>query len=92
MPNGVPMSWFASSYAHAPLFVARGEGARFTDVDGNEYSDFNIADMSMFCGYAPEPVVRAVAADKGATAAPSQPAANDPKQLTPPITAASTGS
>jgi glutamate-1-semialdehyde 2,1-aminomutase len=61
MPNGVPMSWFASSYAHAPLFVARGEGARFTDVDGNEYSDFNIADMSMFCGYAPEPVVRAVA-------------------------------
>lgn len=61
MPNGVPMSWFASSYAHPPLFVARGEGARFTDVDGNEYSDFNIADMSMFGGYAPAPVVRAVA-------------------------------
>jgi glutamate-1-semialdehyde 2,1-aminomutase len=61
MPNGVPMAWFASAYAHAPPFVAHGEGARFTDVDGNEYSDFNIADMSMFGGYAPEPVVRAVA-------------------------------
>ena len=36
------------------------QGARFTDVDGFTYSDFNIADMSMFCGYAPEPVVRAV--------------------------------
>jgi glutamate-1-semialdehyde 2,1-aminomutase len=61
MPNGVPMAWFASSYAHPPMFVARAEGARFTDVDGNEYSDFNIADMSMFGGYAPAPVVRAVA-------------------------------
>jgi len=41
--------------------VAEGRGARFTDVDGHTYSDFNIADMSMFCGYAPEPLVRAVA-------------------------------
>jgi glutamate-1-semialdehyde aminotransferase len=30
-------------------------------VDGNRYLDTNIADTSMFCGYAPEPVVRAVA-------------------------------
>jgi glutamate-1-semialdehyde 2,1-aminomutase len=60
MPNGVPMSWHRGSYHHAPLWVAEGRGARFTDVDGFTYSDFNIADMSMFCGYAPEPVVRAV--------------------------------
>ena len=60
MPNGVPMSWHRGSYHHAPLWVADGRGARFTDVDGFTYSDFNIADMSMFCGYAPEPVVRAV--------------------------------
>ena len=60
MPNGVPMSWHRGSYHHAPLWVAEGQGARFTDVDGFTYSDFNIADMSMFCGYAPEPVVRAV--------------------------------
>ena len=39
----------------------RARGARFRDVDGHEYADFNIADMSMFTGYAPEPVVEAVA-------------------------------
>jgi glutamate-1-semialdehyde 2,1-aminomutase len=60
MPNGVPMQWFFSSYAHPAMFAAEGRGSRFRDVDGNEYADFNIADMSMFCGYAPEPVVRAV--------------------------------
>jgi glutamate-1-semialdehyde 2,1-aminomutase len=60
MPNGVPMQWFFASYAHPPLFVADGSGSRFRDVDGNEYADFNIADMSMFCGYAPDPLVRAV--------------------------------
>jgi glutamate-1-semialdehyde 2,1-aminomutase len=61
MPNGVPMAWHRSSYHHLPLWVSEGRGARFTDVDGHSYSDFNIADMSMFCGYAPGPVVRAVA-------------------------------
>ncbi len=60
MPNGVPMSWLTDSYHHLPPWVAEGRGARFTDVDGHTYSDFNIADMSMFCGYAPGPLVRAV--------------------------------
>jgi len=60
MPNGVPMSWLVGSYHHLPMWVAEGKGARFTDVDGHTYHDFNIADMSMFCGYAPEPLVRAV--------------------------------
>ena len=60
MPNGVPMSWHFGSYHHLPMWVAEGHGAHFTDVDGHEYRDFNIADMSMFCGYAPEPLVRAV--------------------------------
>jgi len=54
------MAWLRGSYHHLPLWVASGAGARFTDVDGFTYSDFNIADMSMFCGYAPEPVVRAL--------------------------------
>ena len=61
MPNGVPMSWLRTSYDHPPLFVAEGSGARFRDVDGIDYADFNIADMSMFGGYAPEQVVEAVA-------------------------------
>lgn len=60
MPNGVPMAWFMSSYHHEAPWVAEGHGSRFTDVDGHTYHDFNIADLSMFCGYAPEPLVRAV--------------------------------
>jgi glutamate-1-semialdehyde 2,1-aminomutase len=60
MPNGVPMGWMTASYHHPPMFVAQGKGSRFTDVDGHSYADFNIADMSLFCGYAPEPVVQAV--------------------------------
>ena len=61
MPNGVPMSWLRTSYDHPPIFVAEGEGARFRDVDGNEYADFNIADMSMFGGYGHPAVAEAVA-------------------------------
>jgi glutamate-1-semialdehyde 2,1-aminomutase len=61
MPNGVPMSWLRTSYDHPPLFVDEGKGGHFRDVDGNDYADFNIADMSMFGGYGPEPVVEAVA-------------------------------
>ena len=60
MPNGVPMAWMVGSYHHLPLWVAEGKGAHLTDVDGFTYADFNIADLSMFCGYAPEPLVRAV--------------------------------
>lgn len=60
MPNGVPMSWLRGSYHHPPLFVDEAKGSHFRDVDGHDYADFNIADMSMFCGYAPEPLVRAV--------------------------------
>jgi glutamate-1-semialdehyde aminotransferase len=60
MPNGVPMSWLRTSYDHLPLFVETAEGSRLRDVDGHEYADFNIADMSMFTGYGPAPVVEAV--------------------------------
>ncbi len=65
MPNGVPMSWFRTAYDHPPLWIDDAKGARFRDVDGNEYADFNIADMSMFGGYAPEPVVEAVSRRSG---------------------------
>jgi glutamate-1-semialdehyde 2,1-aminomutase len=60
MPNGVPMSWFSTGYDHPAIWVDEAKGSRFRDVDGNEYADFNIADMSMFGGYGPEPVVEAV--------------------------------
>ncbi|MBF4769730.1 aminotransferase class III-fold pyridoxal phosphate-dependent enzyme [Nocardioides agariphilus] len=60
MPNGVPMSWLRTSYDHPPLFIESATGSRLRDVDGHEYADFNIADMSMFTGYGPAPVVAAV--------------------------------
>ena len=60
MPNGVPMSWLRTSYDHPPLFIETASGSRLRDVDGHEYADFNIADMSMFTGYGPAPVVEAV--------------------------------
>jgi glutamate-1-semialdehyde 2,1-aminomutase len=62
MPRGVPMSWMAVLHEHPPVVVDRGSGARFTDVDGNEYLDFNLADTSMFTGYGVPPLTRAVAA------------------------------
>lgn len=62
MPNGVPMSWLRNSFEPIPMWVDEGSGSHFRDVDGHDYLDTNIADMSMFTGYGPEPVVRAVAA------------------------------
>ena len=61
MPDGVPMSWMAGLYDHPPVVVAEGSGAWFTDVDGHRYLDMNLADTSAFCGYAPLPVVEAIA-------------------------------
>ena len=52
MPNGVPVSWMATLYEHPPIVVERGKGGSFTDIDGNRYLDFNLADTSMFTGYA----------------------------------------
>ncbi len=60
MPNGVPMSWLRTSYDHPPLFIQTAAGSRLRDVDCHEFADFNIADMSMFTGYGPAPVVEAV--------------------------------
>jgi len=62
MPRGVPMAWMDDLYEHPPLWVSHGSGAHFTDVDGHEYVDLYIADMSAFCGHGPRPVVDAVAA------------------------------
>jgi glutamate-1-semialdehyde 2,1-aminomutase len=61
MPNGVPMSWMVTLYDHPAIVVERGNGATFTDIDGNTYLDFNLADTSMFAGYGVEAVIRVVA-------------------------------
>ena len=61
MPDGVPMGWMAGLSGHQPLFVAHGAGCRFTDVDGTSYVDFNQADLSATCGFAPPAVLEAIA-------------------------------
>ena len=61
LPDGVPMAWMAGLYDHRPLYVAHGDGCRFTDVDGNAYVDFNQADLSATCGFAPPAVLAAIA-------------------------------
>jgi glutamate-1-semialdehyde 2,1-aminomutase len=60
MPHGYPMSWFHDLNTFDAPFAVSGEGARFTDADGLRYLDFNLADMSLFCGFAPPAVAEAV--------------------------------
>jgi glutamate-1-semialdehyde 2,1-aminomutase len=60
MPNGTPMTWMAFDN-ETPIYVERGEGPGFTDVDGFAYVDFNASDLAMFCGHANPAIVRAVA-------------------------------
>src|SRR6266545_2394340 len=61
MPNGTPMAWMAVDY-DLPVYVERGEGPGFWDLDGFSYVDFNASDMAMFCGHANSAIVRAVRA------------------------------
>lgn len=60
MPQGVPMAWMVSLNRFSPPFIQHAAGAGFTDVDGNHYLDFNVADLSMTMGYGPGPIVEAV--------------------------------
>ena len=61
MPSGVPMAWMQGLTHHMPVFIDRGEGAAFIDVDGNTYVDFNQADMSSTVGHGTPAVAEAVA-------------------------------
>ena len=60
LPSAVPMAWMAGLYPTAPVYAAGGSGSRFRDVDGNEYLDFNVGDLSMCAGFGPPAVVEAV--------------------------------
>ena len=43
-----------------PRFIARGEGATLTDVDGRRYVDYMLSWGPLILGHAPSAVVRAV--------------------------------
>ncbi|MGH2842794.1 MAG: aminotransferase class III-fold pyridoxal phosphate-dependent enzyme, partial [Solirubrobacteraceae bacterium] len=57
------------SIGRDPIFIAQGEGARLTDVDGNEYVDWVCSWGPLILGHADPDVVAAVtaAARRGAT-------------------------
>ena len=57
---GVPMPWMTEWAGPYPVFVQEAEGARFTDVDGNEYEDFCLGDTGAMTGHAPGPTVEAI--------------------------------
>src|SRR5258707_5859691 len=59
--TGLPMSWMAYDKDQA-VYIDRGDGAGFTDIDGFGYVDFNASDMAMFCGHANPAIVAAVRA------------------------------
>ncbi len=58
---GVPMPWMTEWASPFPVFAASAEGARFTDVDGNEYVDLCLGDTGAMTGHSPPPTVKAVA-------------------------------
>ena len=59
--GGVPMPWMTEWASPFPIFAADAEGARFEDVDGNEYVDLCLGDTGAMTGHSPEPTVKAVA-------------------------------
>jgi glutamate-1-semialdehyde 2,1-aminomutase len=66
---GVPMNWMVRWPGDYPVFVDRAEGARFWDVDGNQYVDFCLGDTGGMAGHGPKAAVDAIAerAAKGIT-------------------------
>jgi glutamate-1-semialdehyde aminotransferase len=44
-----------------PIYIERGEGASFTDIDGNTYLDFNLCDLALTTGYGHPAVTAALA-------------------------------
>ncbi len=57
---GVPMHWMVEWAGAFPVFVAEATGARFSDVDGNEYVDLCLGDTGAMTGHAPEATAAAV--------------------------------
>jgi glutamate-1-semialdehyde 2,1-aminomutase len=59
--SGVPMNWMTEWAGAFPVFVAEASGARFTDVDGNQYVDLCLGDTGAMTGHAPAPAVEVIA-------------------------------
>ena len=57
---GVPMNWMTRWPGDHPVYVDRAAGARFWDVDGNEFIDFCLGDTGGMAGHAPKAAVDAI--------------------------------
>ena len=60
MLGGVPMPWMTRWPGSHPVFVKSASGARFTDVDDNEYVDFCLGDTGAMTGHALPAVTDAI--------------------------------
>jgi len=58
---GVPMPWMTRWPGAFPVFVDHAKGARFTDVDGQEYVDLCLGDTGAMTGHALPSVAEALA-------------------------------
>lgn len=58
--DGVPMHWMSDWSTPVPLFVKHAQGARFTDIDGNDYVDFCLGDTGAMFGHSPAPIAQAI--------------------------------
>ncbi len=65
VPNSSSSLIRVASYDPCPPFIARGEGARIWDEDGNEYLDFNLGYGCLINGHAHPAMVEAVRAQAG---------------------------
>jgi len=57
---GVPLHWMSDWSTPFALQVTSARGARITDVDGHDYTDFCLGDSGAMFGHAPPAVVNAV--------------------------------
>ncbi|HEX6586583.1 MAG TPA: transaminase [Solirubrobacterales bacterium] len=58
---GVPMPWMTQWASPFPVFATSAAGARFMDVDENEYLDLCLGDTGAMTGHSPPPTAAAVA-------------------------------
>ena len=56
------MPWMTEWAGPYPVFVDHADGARFTDVDGNEYVDFCLGDTGAMTGHSPSATTAAIEA------------------------------
>lgn len=59
--SGVPMPWMTRWPGEFPVFCSAAKGARFTDVDGNEFVDLCMGDTGAMTGHAKDEIADAIA-------------------------------